>query len=119
MSSNATRHRSQCWWWWKTISLIGVNFATNKGTLTPHAEGVLEHAVEVRVEGHTDNTGSEHYNLALSQKRAEAVVDYLVGQDINKDHIVAIGMGEAHPVASNDTVEGRAQNRRVDFVVSQ
>lgn len=113
----------------KILSLNGVNFATNKAILTPHAEGILDEAVEllkhtdgvieVRVEGHTDSTGSEAYNLTLSQKRAEAVVHYLVSQGINKEHLFAVSMGEGHPVASNDTEEGRAQNRRVDFVVSQ
>ncbi len=113
----------------KILSLNGVHFELNKAVLTPHAEGVLDHAVEllkhtdnvleVRVEGHTDSTGTEQYNQHLSQKRAEAVVHYLVSQGINGDHLIAVGMGENHPIATNATAEGRALNRRVDFVVSQ
>lgn len=114
----------------KILSLTGVNFATNEAVLTPHAEGILDTAaealkgatnvIEVRVEGHTDSTGSEEYNHHLSQLRAEAVVHYLVTEcGLNKDHLVPVGMGEGHPIASNDTKEGRAMNRRVDFIVSQ
>lgn len=111
------------------LSLTGVNFATNKADLTPHAMGQLDEAIEslthatnvvsVRIEGHTDSTGTEKYNHHLSQKRAEAVVHYLVSHGINAEHLHAVGMGEGHPAARNDTAEGRAQNRRVDFVVSQ
>jgi len=111
------------------LSLTGVNFATNKADLTPHAMAQLDQAVElltqttnvvgVRVEGHTDSRGAEEYNHHLSQKRAEAVVHYLASRGINAEHLHAVGMGEGHPIAGNDTAEGRAQNRRVDFVVSQ
>ena len=111
------------------LSLTGVNFATDKATLTPHAMGQLDRAVAlltettsvvgVRVEGHTDSRGTEQYNQQLSQKRAEAVVHYLVSNGINPEKLHAIGMGENHPIASNANDAGRAQNRRVDFVVSQ
>jgi outer membrane protein OmpA-like peptidoglycan-associated protein len=70
------------------------------------------------VEGHTDSVGTDDYNLTLSQKRAQAVRDYLVQQGISDGSIVARGLGKAGPVASNDTPEGRQQNRRVELVLS-
>lgn len=109
------------------LSLTGVNFAFDKAVLTPEAEMTLDEAValmqetdevlEVRVEGHTDSVGSEQYNMDLSQRRAEAVVQYLVDNGVNSARLVPVGMGEGFPVASNDTDSGRAENRRVDFVV--
>jgi OOP family OmpA-OmpF porin len=111
----------------KILSLTGVNFAFDKAVLTSDAEGVLEEAVtllkdtdsviEVRVEGHTDSIGSDVYNKTLSQKRAEAVVAYLVSRGVKSYSLMAVGMGESAPVANNDTDAGRAANRRVDFVV--
>ena len=113
----------------KLLSLTGVNFEFDKAVLTPEAEYTLDEAVEllsqtdgmieVRVEGHTDSIGAEDYNMNLSQERAEAVVDYLVSRGIDGNYLVPVGMGETSPVASNDTPEGRAENRRVDFVVNQ
>ena len=110
------------------LSLTGVNFATNKSVLTAEAKSLLAPAVtllkqthaviEVRVEGHTDSRGAEAYNMTLSQKRAEAVADYLVSQGVDSDRLLPIGMGEGYPVADNDTAAGQAANRRVDFVVS-
>ena len=70
------------------------------------------------VEGHTDSVGSDDYNLTLSQKRAQAVRDYLVQQGIPENSIASRGLGKAGPVASNDTPEGRQQNRRVELVLS-
>ena len=70
------------------------------------------------VEGHTDSVGTDDYNLTLSQKRAQAVRDYLVLQGISENSIAARGLGKAGPVASNDTPEGRQQNRRVELVLT-
>jgi OOP family OmpA-OmpF porin len=110
------------------LSLTGVNFDTNKAILTADAKMILEKAVtllkqtgsviDVRVEGHTDSRGTDAHNMALSQKRAEAVVAYLASQGVNSDRLLPIGMGEGYPVANNDTAAGQAANRRVDFVVS-
>lgn len=71
----------------------------------------------VGVTGHTDSVGTEAYNLKLSQRRAQAVVDYLVQRGVNPSIIQARGMGEANPIASNATPAGRAQNRRVEITV--
>jgi outer membrane protein OmpA-like peptidoglycan-associated protein len=67
------------------------------------------------VEGHTDNTGSDSYNLKLSQQRADAVRQYLLAKGISGTRIEAKGFGEMQPVGDNATAEGRALNRRVVF----
>lgn len=74
--------------------------------------------LRLAVEGHTDSIGSDEYNRRLSEQRAGAVRDYLVQQGISPDAITASGFGKSEPVASNDTPEGRQQNRRVELVVS-
>ena len=72
---------------------------------------------KVQIEGHTDSVGSDKYNEKLSQKRAENVRAYLISKGISADRLVALGVGESRPVASNDDVEGRAHNRRTEFTV--
>jgi outer membrane protein OmpA-like peptidoglycan-associated protein len=73
---------------------------------------------ELMIEGHTDSVGSDESNLTLSQKRAEAVRDYLIQSGISPDMIVATrGFGKTRPIASNDTEEGRSRNRRVEIIV--
>lgn len=72
---------------------------------------------QIRVEGHTDSTGSESFNLNLSQKRAEAVRLLLMNYGIDGDRIEAIGMGESLPVADNATESGKSKNRRVDIII--
>ena len=74
--------------------------------------------VKIKTEGHTDSTGSEEYNLGLSQRRSGAVQDYLISQGISEDRLTMEGKGETEPIASNDTKEGRAQNRRIEFIVT-
>lgn len=71
----------------------------------------------LRIEGHTDNVGKAENNKVLSQKRAEACLNYLVKKGIGKKRLSAVGFGQDQPVATNDTPEGRAKNRRVDFIV--
>jgi outer membrane protein OmpA-like peptidoglycan-associated protein len=80
---------------------------------------VLAHpGLHLEVEGHTDSVGSDEYNQQLSEHRADAVRSYLVQQGIPDSAIVARGLGKSNPVASNDTPEGRQQNRRVEMVIS-
>jgi len=75
-------------------------------------------SLHLSVEGHTDSIGTDDYNQQLSEKRAQAVRDYLVQQGISSDAISASGFGKTAPVASNDTPDGRKQNRRVELVLS-
>lgn len=110
----------------KLLILQGINFAFDSAKISDDSEAILEVAVttlknnpkmKVKIEGHTDSTGTEEYNLGLSQRRADAVRDYLVTQGIASDRLQTAGKGEAVPLVSNETREGRTQNRRVEFVV--
>lgn len=74
-------------------------------------------SVEIEISGHTDSKGSDDYNLNLSQGRSQSVVDYIVSQGIESYRLTAHGYGETKPIDSNDTEEGRANNRRVEFTV--
>lgn len=76
-----------------------------------------EHIKRVRVEGHTDNRGSSRYNLQLSKRRAASVVQYLTQHGVQAERLVSEGYGLTKPIADNETESGRAQNRRVEFVV--
>jgi outer membrane protein OmpA-like peptidoglycan-associated protein len=71
----------------------------------------------IEISGHTDNTGSTGYNMTLSENRAKAVVDYLTRAGINPDRLVYKGYGLTQPVDSNDTFEGRANNRRTELKI--
>ena len=110
----------------RKIVLRGVHFDFNKATIRADARPVLDEAIAtlkqeggiaVIAEGHTDNVGSDAYNMKLSQRRANAVRDYLTAGGISPKRITAEGFGESHPVATNDTADGRAQNRRVELRV--
>lgn len=81
------------------------------GTLQEYDKTVIE------VAGHTDSVGSDTYNQGLSQRRADSVSAYLGSHGVTRTRIVTVGAGEGHPVASNDTEEGRAQNRRVEITI--
>jgi OOP family OmpA-OmpF porin len=111
----------------KLISLEGTNFDFNKATLTATGTAKLDEAVKVlgenptvkvSVEGHTDSVGSDKYNQGLSERRAKAVVAYLVSKGVDGARLSPVGYGESKPAATNDTAEGRATNRRVDLMVS-
>jgi outer membrane protein OmpA-like peptidoglycan-associated protein len=71
----------------------------------------------IMLAGHTDSTGSEEYNLGLSRRRAQSVADYLTTQNVNPARFAVEGYGKSDPVASNDTAEGRAENRRVEVAI--
>jgi outer membrane protein OmpA-like peptidoglycan-associated protein len=72
--------------------------------------------VKVEIDGHTDNEGSGDYNRVLSEERAKTVMKYLINRGISADRLSAKGYGKERPVASNNTAEGRAKNRRVELV---
>ena len=74
-------------------------------------------SLKIEVSSHTDNRGSDEYNQKLSQERAQSVVDYLISKGISTDRVIAKGYGKSQPVASNDTDEGRQQNRRTEFKI--
>lgn len=110
-----------------TITLRNVYFDFDKATIRPESRPALEKAaqimkenpgIEVEIQGHTDAIGSSAYNMTLSRRRAQAVVNYLVIEfSIPRERLDAVGYGETKPVASNDTEEGRQLNRRVEFVI--
>ena len=106
--------------------LKGANFAFNSAKITPEGEAKLSDTVatlkshpDVKVvcSGYTDSVGSQAYNLKLGQRRADSVKSYLVSQGIDSSRISTGSFGKENPVASNDTAEGRAENRRVEIVV--
>jgi len=108
------------------ITLKGVTFASGKSTILPESYSALDEAAtiltenpEIRVEiaGYTDSRGSKAKNIKLSQARANAVREYLIGKGISGDRLVANGYGPKDPVADNRTKEGRALNRRIEFHV--
>jgi len=108
------------------IVLRGVNFDFDKSEIRPDASVILEEVVSilsgkpdvpVRIEGHTDSTGPEDYNQGLSEQRADSVRQYLVEHGIAEAHLTSAGFGESNPIATNDTREGRALNRRVELQV--
>lgn len=76
-------------------------------------------SAKVRIEGHTDNVGDDAYNMILSEKRAKAVKNWLIEHGCSADRLVTIGFGESKPIASNDTEEGRQQNRRVEIIIEK
>ncbi len=104
-----------------------VRFDTNKSTLTSTAKANLDKLVPVFNEypdtniviyGYTDITGSAEYNLKLSEERAASVRNYLTGRGIASGRFTTTGMGIADPIATNETPEGRSQNRRVEFAIT-
>src|ERR1700722_14085767 len=109
------------------VNLSDVLFDTAKYTLKPDAREKLAKVsgillaypgLKVQVEGYTDNVGGDQYNLTLSQQRGDAVRSYLVSQGVSPTNITSTGYGMSNPVADNSTAAGRAQNRRVNLVVS-
>ena len=104
-----------------------VRFDTNKSSLTAAAKANLDKLVPVFAEypdtnitiyGYTDNTGKAEYNLKLSGERAAAVKSYLNSKGVSSSRFQVTGLGIADPIASNETVEGRSQNRRVEFAIT-
>ncbi|ODB82688.1 hypothetical protein A3194_18130 [Candidatus Thiodiazotropha endoloripes] len=108
-----------------SIVLRGVNFKTDSDQLTDTSSEILDRVantlianptVAVEIAGHTDSDADEAYNKDLSQRRAEMVMSYLTEKGVIADNLSAMGYGEEQPIASNETAEGKAQNRRVELV---
>ena len=113
-------NRAGCW------VLTNVLFDTDKATIKPASHTELDEVVKVfdenpglrvEVDGHTDSRGSDAHNLDLSQRRAEAVLEYLVRHGVAVERLAAKGFGESKPVADNESVEGMSLNRRVELNV--
>ena len=104
--------------------LKGVNFDTAKASLKPESKDILDDAIatlkrypgmKVEIGGHADSVGNDAYNMELSQKRVNTVMEFFISHGISSDRLSAKGYGETQPVADNGTAEGRAQNRRVEL----
>lgn len=109
------------------VVLRGVNFATGSAKLLPGAHETLRTVasamkankkLEVEVGGHTDSVGDEDKNERLSERRAKAVKDFLVGEGVDEGRLSTRGYGESQPADTNDTAAGRANNRRVGFKIT-
>jgi outer membrane protein OmpA-like peptidoglycan-associated protein len=109
------------------VNMSDVLFDFNKYTLKPEAREKLAKVsgillaypgLKLQVEGYTDNIGSDEYNQKLSEERADGVRDYLVSQSVKDSNVTATGYGKSDPIADNSTASGRAENRRVQLVVS-
>lgn len=103
----------------------GINFDVDKATIKPESMGTLNMIVQVlkdnpdvkfEIDGHTDNTGAAAHNLQLSQQRADAVKTQLVTMGVDASRLTTKGFGDTKPITDNNTLEGRANNRRVEFV---
>ncbi len=110
----------------ESYRLNDIFFSTNSAELTPESCFVLDGFIEflsdngkikVSIQGHTDNIGKAEDNLLLSENRAKSVYDYIVSKGISADRLTYKGFGEDKPIATNDTYEGRAKNRRTEFLI--
>ena len=110
------------------IALKNVFFNTGKWDIKENSHSELDRLVslltelpslKIEISGYTDNIGSESFNELLSQRRADAVMNYLTKKGVNKNRIKAKGYGQSNTVASNDSEEGRALNRRTEFKIIQ
>jgi outer membrane protein OmpA-like peptidoglycan-associated protein len=104
----------------------GILFAVNSSTLEPVAKNNISKLsvilnkypdTNILITGHTDHDGTEQYNQALSERRAKSVSDYVKSRGINSHRLSLLGLGEGEPIASNETIEGKKQNRRVEIAV--
>jgi OOP family OmpA-OmpF porin len=103
-----------------------IRFESGRATIDPDSAGLLDRLIEtalrcptanIEIAGHTDADGEDAFNRTLSEKRAQAVTDYVVKAGLPASRFTPIGYGSTQPIASNDTDEGKAQNRRIEFVV--
>lgn len=110
----------------KVVISGGILFKFDSSELTPQAEDIASRIAEVMkdnpdlkiaVVGNTDNTGNFNYNIKLSERRARAFMDAVIMDGVAASRLAAVGMGPLNPVATNDTNDGRSQNRRVELVL--
>jgi len=103
-----------------------IRFEPGKADIVADSAGLLDRLIEtalrcpntnIEIAGHTDTDGEEAANQALSEQRAQAVTDYLIRAGLPANRFTAVGYGATQPIAGNDTDQGKAQNRRIDFVV--
>src|SRR5438552_554545 len=103
-----------------------VRFEPGQASIDPDSAGLLDRLIEIalrcpaaniEIAGHTDTDGEDGFNQTLSERRAQAVADYLVKAGLPEDRFTAVGYGSTQPLTTNDTDEGKAQNRRIDFLV--
>ena len=108
------------------IILRNIFFDFDKSTLRPESKTELDRLIallndiptmKIEISGHTDSKGSDEYNIKLSQSRAQAVVDYLINAGIGTGRLKAAGYGETKPMDTNETDEGRQNNRRTEFEI--
>jgi outer membrane protein OmpA-like peptidoglycan-associated protein len=107
-------------------ALTGIQFSLGDESIMPSSYPILDQIAKamaenpdyiLMIDGHTDNTGNPDDNMRLSENRADAVKAYLSGKGVQDDRMIAKGFGDTKPVASNDTEDGQAKNRRVEFIV--
>jgi outer membrane protein OmpA-like peptidoglycan-associated protein len=112
----------------QTLNLSGITFHFSSDEITQQGKLILDDVISVlaehpefnvAIEGHTDSIGDDDVNLNLSQLRAQSVLNYLANAGIRTERLSATGYGASAPIASNDTAEGRAANRRIEFIVSR
>jgi outer membrane protein OmpA-like peptidoglycan-associated protein len=110
----------------ESILLNNIFFETGSTNLKPTSFEDIDRVIDlmrfvptlkIEIDGHTDSSGKDAFNLALSNSRARSVVEYIYGKGLGEDRVVYKGSGEANPIATNLTAEGRAKNRRVEFVI--
>jgi len=104
-----------------------IQFDLDKATIKSESDDLLQEITKVFLEnpqikkveivGHTSDEGADNYNKTLSEKRAQAVVDYLASHGIDKSRLAAKGLGESQPIGDNKTEEGKEKNRRVEFLI--
>ncbi len=108
------------------LAIGKIRFLSGQANIDNDSRGLMDRLVEialrcptssVEISGHTDTDGDEEANVKLSERRAQAVLDYMLRAGLPADRLRAIGYGQLQPVASNDTAEGKAQNRRIEFTV--
>ena len=108
------------------LAIGKIRFLSGQANIDGDSRGLMDRLVEIalrcptsnlEISGHTDTDGDEAANQGLSEKRAQAVADYLVKAGLPANRFSAVGYGSTQPIAGNDNDQGRAQNRRIDFVV--